>query len=454
MSQTTETLPGWLAQHYDHQSKKETDMSNMKIKPVLLAVMVATTLGGISPVYATVNSDSGIMEKTTIEPGKTISAQEENIISMAATKTLRHIAQARANIHKKDLTAAKSELDKANNLLDIIQASMPTTKVKDRIWVAKKHLEYEDSKEVIPDLVPIYSSLDELVDYMPVKNAKSHIDKARENLKKGDKQQANEELEAANADLVYTEADLPLAATRRLVAETRAELEKGNTDVADKALKNAEDNVVLLSVGIDEPLVGAKASLWEATHDYIVGSYDDAKKELKKAISHLGTAAKSSDAFVNKQAIRLLNSAEALSKKIDKGENNVGPELEQLWHRSAALSERALDYMATGWSRLRADSTVKSNLIEAKFYLNYAQVDQIADKSSKEANHDLDQALNYAAKAASELDASKRANPVLQRRVDGISTAVKKLANSSIARRDEDQYSEITEDISQVIQQL
>lgn len=429
-------------------------MLNNKIKPLTLAILVATTLGGVAPVYATVSNESGLMAKTTIEPGKTITAEEENIISSAATKTLRHIAQARADIHDKDISAAKNELDKANTLLNIIEASMPTTKVKDRIWVAKKHLEYEDSQEVIPDLVPIYSSLDELVDYMPVKNAKSHIEKAREHMKKGDKLQAKEELEAADADLVYTEADLPLAATRRLVAETRAELEKGNADVADKTLKIAEDNVVLLSVGVDEPLVGAKASLWEATHDYVVGSYDEAKKELKMAISHLATAAKSSDAFVNKQAIRLLNSAEALGKKIDKGEDNLGPELEQLWHRSAALSERAMDYTATGWSRLRAGSTVKSDLIEAKFYLNYAQIDQISGKYSKQVKNDLEQARNYTVKAATELDASKRVNTVLKNQVDEISTSVQKLVNTSLARRDEDQYSDITEEISQVIQQL
>lgn len=429
-------------------------MSNIKIKPLTFAVLVATAVAGTGPAFATVSNDSNLMEKTTIEPGKTITAEDENIISSAATKTLRHIAQARANIHNKDLSAAKKELDKANTLLDIIEASLPTTKVKDRIWVAKKHLEYEDSQEVIPDLVPIYSSLDELVDYMPVKNARGHIDKARENMQKGDKKLATKELEAADADLVYTEADLPLAATRRLVAETRAELEKGNADAADKALKTAEDNVVVLSVGVDEPLVGAKASLWEANHDYAAGAYDSVKKELHEAISHLASAAKSTDAFVSKQASELLDSAKTLAKKVDKGEHHIGPALEQLWHRSSALAERSLDYMATGWSRLRADSTVKSDLIETKFYLNYAQIDQITGKHSQQANNDLHKALHYASVAAKELDASDRADPVLKKQVDGIDSAVKKLTKTSLARRDESDYNQITTEISQIIEQL
>lgn len=62
-----------------------------------------------------------------------------------------------------DVDKAKSELEQAEKLLDIIQAALPATKVKDRICVAKKHLDHADTQEVLPGLVPIYAGLDDLV---------------------------------------------------------------------------------------------------------------------------------------------------------------------------------------------------------------------------------------------------------------------------------------------------
>lgn len=429
-------------------------MLNLKIKPVAMAVIAATTLTSGMVSYAQANTNPGVMENVTFGTGKAISPKEESIISSAATKTLRHIAQARSDIHDKDLAAAQKELDKANTLLDIIQTSMPTTKIKDRIWVAKKHLEYENTREVMPDLVPIYTSLEELMDYMPVKDAKSHLDKAKEHIKNGNKKPATEELEAMDAALVYNEADLPLAATRQLVASAKAELEKGNADVANTALKNAEDNVVFLSVGVDEPLVGAKASLWKASQDYAVGTYDKARTELKQAIDDLQEAAKSTDSFVHGEVTKLLATAKSLAGKIDKHEDSFGRNLDQLWSRTAALSERAVDYVSTGWSRLRADDAVKSNLIEAKLYLNYADIDQFMAKDDTRANNDLEQALKYVAKAAAQVDKSKMTTPDIKRDIDTLYRSTKKLAKTPFAKRDEVKLAGMTGKISQVIQQL
>ena len=429
-------------------------MLNMKLKPIAVAVIVATTLSTGMLSVARASSNPNLMENMSFEQGKAITPQEEGILSSAATKTLRHIAQARSDIHDKDLAAAKSELDKANTLLDIIQASMPTTKIKDRIWVAKKHLQYEDTREVIPDLVPIYTSLDELVDYMPVQAAKAHLDKAKQHMKQGNKQPAVDELDATDAALLYTEADLPLAATRRQVASAKVELEKGNTDVADTALKNAEDNVVFLSVGVDEPLVGAKSSLWEAAHDYAAGAYDKASVAIKDAIAHLDSATKSSDAFVRDEAQQLLKTAKSLDGKIASHDDKLGADLQQLWSRTAALSERAVDYMATGWSRLRADDAVKSNLIEAKLYLNYARIDQFMAKDNQRANSDLDRALKYVAKATTEVDQAKVTTPDIKREIDAINSSVEQLVGTVVAKRDKAQLADTTAKISQVIQQL
>jgi hypothetical protein len=429
-------------------------MMNIKLNPIAMAVIIATTASSGMLSIAQANTDPKLMEHVTLEQGKAISPQEENIISSAATKTLRHIAQARAAIHDKDPDAAKKELNQANTLLDIIQTSMPTTKVKDRIWIAKKHLEYENTDEVMPDLVPIYSSLDELTDYMPVKEAKSHLDKAKEHMKHGRKQPATEELDATDAALIYNEADLPLAATRHLVASAKSELEKGNTKEADQALKTAEDNVMYLSVDIDEPLASAKSSLWEASRNYANGVYDKAKAEVHQAITNLTAAAKSSDTLISQEASQMLKSAKQLEQKIGDYDTTLGGELKRLWQRTAALSERSVDYMATGWSRLRADDGLKSDLIEAKLYLNYAQIDQFTAKDDKRANTDLDQALRYVGKALATMGENKITSMDIKDEVDAINNSLQQLAKTALAEREETQFEQLGSQVSQVIQQL
>jgi lipoate synthase len=138
--------------------------------------MVGTLVFGLIgpfPVWA-----KSIEGEITVTPVKTVTPEEESVISSAAVKVLRHIVQARGDIKEK--ARAKEELNKSLDLIDIIKASLPTAKVKDHIWVAKKHLDYESTEEVMPDMVPIYTALDEIEDLVPVKQAKKHLDEDKE----------------------------------------------------------------------------------------------------------------------------------------------------------------------------------------------------------------------------------------------------------------------------------
>ena len=80
-------------------------MSNPKLKPLALALALA----GLGPAMLSVPvSAAVIQEKVTVAPEKSINPREEAAISSAGVKVLRHIAQARANIHAKDAAAAKT----------------------------------------------------------------------------------------------------------------------------------------------------------------------------------------------------------------------------------------------------------------------------------------------------------------------------------------------------------
>ncbi|MGD8940402.1 MAG: YfdX family protein [Gammaproteobacteria bacterium] len=420
-------------------------MLTYTLKPVAAAVLVATL--GAGAILNTANA--AIKEQVSVSPVKTISAQEEQTISSAATKVLRHIAQARADLKNKDAEAAKTQLDKAETLFKIIEVSMPVNKVKDRIWVAKKHLEYEDSQEVIPDLVPIYSSLDELVDFMPVEQAKQHLDKAKEHLKQKNKQKAIEELDETDAALVYTEIDLPLKITRQRVASAQADIAKGNLEQAGKTLKAAEESVSFMSVDVDEPLTVAKSSLWSAIRNYSAHAYDKTKTDLERAIKYLQTAAQSADETTRSEAAKLVKEAKALEDKVQSHSTETAKRLDHLWHHTAALSERSLEYMSAGWSSLRADSKIKTDLIDAKLHVSNAQIDRFTDDNVKEAKSELDNALSYLGRAADKAgDSHKTQVKQLQRDVQKLAQAVSESADN------QPQYTQIKQQMTQLIDTL
>jgi hypothetical protein len=380
-------------------------MSKPKLKSVVVAALVASIGTALvsAPVYA-----ATIQEKVITTPGKTITPQEEAVISSAGVKVLRHIAQARSDIQNKDADAAKAELGQADKLLDIIREALPTTSIKDRIWVAKKHLEYEDTQEVLPDLVPIYSALNEMMDIMPVKAARAQLDKAKEHLKAGDKANARKALEATDAALQYTEVDLPLSTTRHLVAQARADLGKKRLDEADKALQAAEDGVVFISEGIEQPLFAAKATLYQGLVALEAGNSDLAKADLQNAIDLLTDAKQSPDAATRDAAGELLGETQQLLTDLQNGDGSVNAHFHRLFERAQAYSDRAVEYLATGWERYRAEGKpFKIDLIEARLHLANAQIDLFTghepDRARKEldaANRFLDRAVEAAGKQA------------------------------------------------------
>jgi hypothetical protein len=429
-------------------------MLNQKPTPLivaLLAVGAITTLTTPASYAKTASTKAtSVQEKVTYSPGRSISPQEEQVISSAASKILRHIAQARADIHNQDLESAKTQLGLANTLLDIIKTSLPTTEIKDRIWVAKKHLEYEDTLEVVPDLVPIYTSLNEVLDYMPVKEAKAHLDKARGHLKQGDKKAAVKELDATDASLMYTEIDLPFNTTRRLVANATADLEKADTKAADQSLKTAEDNVSFMTVGIAEPLVPAKSALWRATRDFAKGAYDGARNELGTAIRYLEQSADSTDSFVREETAKLLTQAHALEGKIAKGSDASKAQLDLLWQRTEALSDRAMHYISTGWSRLRNSDVVKADLIEAKLQLDFARIDQITAKDAPRATADLKQAVDYLVKASSQVSEDTPQKVEIRK----LTNEIDLLRHTSHTQPSDSQYAKVSQDMRDVIESL
>jgi hypothetical protein len=269
-------------------------------------------------------------EKVTASPARTLTPQEQQALSVAAARVLRHIADARGAIHDKDLAKAKEDLGKAKTLIEIIKETRPTTKVTYHIQAAKKHLEYEDTDVVAADLIPVETELTNIEDLMPVKTAtqhqgkaqqhlktaKQHLGKAQKHLSQGNKKGAKEELEAVEDALVYTQIDLPLAATDQQVSAALELLAQDKPEQADKALKIAEDGVVIISLTAETPLEHARVDLWQATKKYAAEKYEAAKVDLKRAGEWIDQAMKSSDKAIHTEAKELQASLDELAGKL------------------------------------------------------------------------------------------------------------------------------------------
>jgi hypothetical protein len=308
-----------------------------------------------------------LREEVTVSPGRTIGAADEAVISSAASKVLRHVASARGAIHKKEAERARQELKQAENLLDIIQAGLPTTKIKDRIWVTKSKLQYESTQDVLPTLVPIYASLDQL-----------------------------EDIDAA---LFYEEVDLPLYATQHFVKLAQADLATNKLEAADKQLQAAEDNVVYLSGFVSEPLIPIKTNLAQAHAHFMAGKTAEARADVQHAISLLQMVVQRAGSNSRVEAEKLLSDAQSPEKKIDGGGETVGQEIHRLWQHSEALADRTMEYTAVGWARLRASDELISDAIKAKLYVAYADTDANLGHDMNRATADLWWADDYLSKA-------------------------------------------------------
>ncbi|MBL7211400.1 MAG: YfdX family protein [Desulfobacteraceae bacterium] len=321
----------------------------MKIKKALLSCFLCMfVFTGLITAQSAFGAK--IEQKVTMIPAKPLTYSEQKLISSLAVKVLKHIVKARGDIYDKNPKTAKTEINQALKLIEIIRAGLPTTKIKDYIWVAKKHLSYENTDEVMPDLVPIYTSLEAVEGFIPIEEVKEHVDKAQEALEDKDKEKAKKELALAAAGLVFVEIDLPLGYTERKVTEAAHFLAKNEAKKADEALKAAEEGVQVISVAIYNPVVLAEKSLWQAAEQYAMGKYKGAVVALNRAKEYLKMAAKKADKKTKEEIDELRGKIDDLEKKLDDLEKKAGKEAKGLkedmknaWEKTKGLFHKAVD---------------------------------------------------------------------------------------------------------------
>ena len=399
---------------------------------IILAISIAV-LAFISsvPVWS-----EDIHEEISVEPVKNFPPEEADVLSSSATKVLRHIVQARDDIHKKDLNSAASELKQAQKLIDIVKASMPTVKVKDHIWVANKHLSYENTQEVLPDLIPIYASLDEIEEIIPVDKVREHINNAKKYLEKGDKEGAQKELKLADKAIMYTELDLPLSSTEKHVIAAQDYLNKKDSEKADEALKAAEDGVQLISIYGYSPLTKAKRSLWKATKSYLGGELDAAKREIEMAKTYVQKVIESSKGKTKTEAEKLLKEIEVLWAKVDEGAEETGSLFKGLWERTESFSELSAEhFMKIG------ETPAISDIIDAKLHVAYAESYYLTEGQKDKALEEISKADSYLK------EAMKNVNETVKLRLSNLENELEQVKSDITSNKKDDTVENRYEDI-------
>ncbi|YCI06174.1 sel1 repeat family protein (plasmid) [Ensifer sp. D2-11] len=366
------------------EEKHTMPRESRKITAAPSAVIVLTAL--MITTAMTPATAAPTNQQATAASAPSSESESEAAVSPAAAKALRLIARSRGELAKNDVDAADRELGRALGLLDLVQSSLSGRTIKDETWTATK------------------------------------------------------------GTPAYREVDLALNATRRLVTEAQEALRRKNVEAANAALEAAEDNVVYLSVVVQEPLAKAHRSLWQAAQDYADGAYDAAKADVDRGIGYLNQEVQNTDTKTRKAAQNLSDEAQSLRADIDTKSADVPSRLDGVWQRAKALSERGVEYVAAGLQRAGTKSDLKADVIEAKLHLSFAEIAGFTTHDAEQAAQELGLTLSYMDQAIDQ--ASDAQAP----QIIALRTGIADLAEEAPADQKNARYVELKGELARVIE--
>ena len=334
----------------------------------------------------------GIEETVKIVPVRTTSDYTEAKLSKEASIVDLSIANAREDIYKKDVKRAKEALQKALKGINIIDNLRPTKKIINHIEIAKKHLDYESTQEVGQDLIPIAYDINQLTFAMPTQAAQKHLNNAKKAIMHGDKKNAKKELSAIQRTVSITGLYLPVNETKAYIGRALKYLDLGDLKQADAVLKKADNNLIIISLTGVRPVAKAKKSFYKAMVDYAHGEYVKSKEDLYQSELWLNKATHSSDATTRNEAKKLKKEAEILRSHLSKKTTDTEAKLDALWAQSKALSQKDADSIASKYNSSKKEAAIKSDLLDARLHLEYAEIKQFVYGTKKGIDEELQKA--------------------------------------------------------------
>lgn len=366
----------------------KTHLNNNIMTILLVSLMASASLAQATP------------GNRFVDPDKNLTSQVESTLERTTIVAVRHITQARSDLHRKELTRARLELEKAERLMETIKDDLSTTTVKNFIWIARKHLEYEKPQEVLHDFPQIYSSLEMISVYIPTDKARMYVDRAKGYLKKDKKWEAERELGLAEKTLIVIEVELPLLKAQRYVTLAQEYLVKNNPQKADEALRTAEQRALALYFGMNSPIIQARQNVWLAFRNYSTATRTESGRHLREARSNLEKTTASGNTQGKEEIGKLSAEISVLENKLAAGEKVAESDLRAAWEKGEALAERSAAYLSARISEAETTLGMESNLIEARLHVSYAEIYQITTSEPEKAVKEIDIALSHLQKAS------------------------------------------------------
>ena len=200
------------------------------------------------------------------------------------------------------------------------------------------------------------------------------------------------------------------------------------------------------------PLFAAKAALSESMMAWQAGYRDLMKTNLQKAIGFFKVAGQSPDVKMRAAAAELLPEAQQILSELH-NDNIVSKRFYRLLERTQAYSERAAEYLRTGWKPYRSKGfPLRSDLIEARFHLLNARFDLFTAHEANLAQQELNIAnefLNHAVRVSGR----STANSNYKQQLNKLQTIIKALGHAP-SSSEQAWYSALQQQLDEMIKTL
>jgi hypothetical protein len=258
-----------------------------------------------------------------------LNGAERRSISLAGSRILRHVDQARDAIAKNDKAAALENVDKGLTLVGIIEKAAPMYRVKVDIKAGDQV--YHDEDNVRPYYVWLYDELDKVDLVGPLVRARSERAK---------KKPPGEVVKST--DLEFTAIKLDLALARSAMETAKKDLNEGKLQEAGAALRTIQTGVIFEFDAVDLPLTRAADNLKLAEYALSDGYTNEAEAALRSASAALKEYEKGAGEAHSKEAQKLHKEIDQLTMSLHQNPEHAKSTISGWWDRVVDWFRRTL----------------------------------------------------------------------------------------------------------------
>lgn len=202
-----------------------------------------------------------------------------------------------------------------------------------------------------------------------------------------------------------------------------------------------------------ELLHQASATLSQALADQQTGASTEAMQQIGKALEFLQTATQNNDPLIRDAATALLAEGQTLQASMAQESANHPSMLDRLGQRAKVWAERATSYADAKWAEVKGDgSLLRNNLIDARFHLQNARIEQAIAHDPAAARAELTNAQDKLGKAMQTAD-EYWTDPFYKQQVSGMQDTLKQLLPTS-GDLDANQLDKLQQELNMIIHSL